>query len=55
MAVACGIVDDDAGLHVVAEDVEADALSTVFYGHGLHLNAAGHQVVPLEDGGIWSP
>ena len=46
-----GVVDGDAGLDVVDVHVEAHALPVVLHAEGLHQHAAGHQIVPLKDGG----
>ena len=46
-----GVVDGDTGLDVIDVHVEADALPVVLHAEGLHQHAAGHQIVPLKDGG----
>ena len=38
-----GIIDDDAGLHIVDKHMEMDAFSLVFDGPGLHDDTAGHK------------
>ena len=50
-AVAGGVVNGHAGLDVIAVDIEAHTLALVLHRHGLHLHSAGHQIVPLKDGG----
>ena len=49
--VAVGVIDCDARLNVIAENIEANALSAVLKGNRLHANAVGKKIVALEDGG----
>ena len=46
-----GVVDGNAGLHVVGVHAEGDPFPAVLHAVGLHQYAGGHQVVPLKDGG----
>lgn len=45
------VVDGDARLHVVAEHVEADAVTVILDRVRLHLNALSDEIVAVEDRG----